>query len=246
MPVRLDPGLEDRGLWHDFHARFVVALANHLAEALAPRYLAVVDERVYLAVEHEVPRLVRPDVAVVGQPEARPFHEGGQGGRSATATRPILVPVALRDEIRERSVMIRTPAGQLVASLELLSPNNKRPGHEGRRLYLQKREQLLSAGVHLVEMDFLLAGERMPLATQWPRCDRAVLVVRAHRLHAGELYPFGVDDPLPTIALPLLDPDPDYPLALQPILEQVWRAARYDLVLRAQDRGQPGLESPRG
>ena len=230
--VRLDPRLEQRGLWHDFHARFVAALANHLAEALTPRYLAVIDERVYLAVEHEVPQLVRPDVAVLEGAEAHPVGEASWGSRSVTTTQPVIVPVALREEVRERSVTVRTPAGQLVASLELLSPNNKRPGHEGRRSYLQKREQLLSSGVHLVEMDFLLAGERMPLAVPWPACDRAVLVVRAHRLHAGELYPFGVGDPLPSVALPLLDPDPDYPLALQPILEQVWHAARYAVLLR--------------
>lgn len=229
--LRLDPRLERQGLWHDFHVRFVVALANHLSEELAPRYVAVVEERVYLAVEHTVPRLVRPDVGVTQRSDRPLFEQAAQRARSATATQPIIVPVAVREEIRERSVAIRTPAGQLVGSLEILAPNNKRPGHEGRRSYLQKREQILSAGIHLVEMDFLLGGERMPLATDWPACDRAVLVVRAHRLHAGELYPFDVDDPLPTVALPLLDPDPDYPLALQPILEGVWRAARYDVLL---------------
>lgn len=231
-PVLLDPRLEHQGLWHDFHARFVVALANHLSDALAPRYVAVVDERVYLAIEQDVPRLVRPDVAVVDRPEAPTLAERGQGHASAATTRPIVVSVAVRDEIRERSVAIRTPAGQLVTSLEVLSPNNKRPGHEGRRSYLEKREQLLAAGIHLVEMDFLLKGERMPLATEWPACDRAVLVVRARRLHAAELYPIGLEDVLPTIALPLLEPEPDFPLALQPLLEHVWHTARYDVLLR--------------
>lgn len=232
-PFRLDPRLERQGLWHDFHARFVVALANHLSDALAPRYVATVDERVYIAVEQDLPRLVRPDVSVTEHPQVPAVVRPGEASAPATLARPIIVPVAIRDEVRERSVAIQTPAGQLVTALEILSPNNKRPGHEGRRSYLQKREQLLAGGVHLVEMDFLLGGERMPLATEWPACDRAVLVVRAHRLHAAELYPFGVNDSLPTFALPLLEPEPDYMLALQPLLEQVWRTARYDLLLRA-------------
>lgn len=227
--VRLDPRLETRELWQDFHTRYIAALANHLSEALAPRYVAVVEDRVYSAWESEG-QWCRPDVAVV----RAPTHQLGSRREAGTSglARPVIVPVAVRDEVTEHSVSIRTPDGQLVTTIELLSPNNKRPGHEGRQAYLSKRSRLLQAGIHLAELDLLVEGERMPLARPWPACDRAVLIVRAHRLDKGELYPFRVDDPLPTIALPLREPDADYPLDLQAILEETWRRARYDLWLR--------------
>lgn len=105
----------------------------------------------------------------------------------------MVVAVAVREEVRQRFVAIRTAAGELVTVIELLSPNHKRPG--------------------------------------WPPCDRSVRVIRRHRAHAGEQYPFSIDDPLPTIALPLREPDEDYPLQLQAVLEDLWRRGNYDHVL---------------
>lgn len=227
--IRLDPRLEARGLWQDFHTRYVAALANHLSEALAPRYVAIVEDRVYVAWESQS-QWLRPDVAVARASAPGPASEARHAGRRWA--QPVIVPVAIGDQVTEHSVSIRASDGELVTTIELLSPNNKRPGHEGRQAYLTKRTRVLQAGIHLAELDFLLHGERMPLARPWPACDRAVLVVRAHRLDRGERYPFGADDPLPTIALPLREPDPDYPLDLQAILEETWQRARYDVWLR--------------
>jgi Protein of unknown function (DUF4058) len=51
---------------------------------------------------------------------------------------------------------------QLVTVLELLSPCNKRPGLD-REQYLAKRQQLLASSVHLVELDLLRGGPRLPI-----------------------------------------------------------------------------------
>jgi hypothetical protein len=44
-----------------------------------------------------------------------------------------------------------------------------------------------------------------------------------------ELYPCRLRDPLPTIGVPLADPDPDASLALQGALKRVYTAAGYEL-----------------
>lgn len=228
----LDPRLEESGLWPDFHTRFIAALANHLGEILHPHYVALVEERIYVAWEGEpIGQVFRPDVTIVhAAPDVTSMTS--EAAISTVTAEPMIVPVALRDEVREPFISIRTPENELVTTIELLSMNNKRPGHEGRRTYLEKRQSVLTAGIHLVELDFLLGGERMPLARPWPRCDRAVLVVRAHRAHAGELYGFRVRDSLPTIRLPVRRGEPDRPLDLQGVLDDVWTRARYDRLIQ--------------
>lgn len=52
----MDPYLEHPVLWEGFHARLVVAIANHLQPRLDPRYVASVEERVYLACVNRWPR----------------------------------------------------------------------------------------------------------------------------------------------------------------------------------------------
>lgn len=230
LPVRLDPTLETAGLWQDFHTSFIISLRDSLRRALGDRYLTLAEERVYVAWEGApLPSVHRRDISVA-TPGSPATATAGPSG--SVATSPVmLVAVALPEEILQRFVAIRTPAGELVTVLEVLSPYNKRPGHEGRQNYLTKRQEFISAGIHLVEVDLLLGGERMPLAQPWPSCDRSVLVIRRHRPQAAELYPFSVRDPLPTIALPLRDPDGDHPLPLQAVLEEAWDRGGYDAVV---------------
>ena len=47
---------------------------------------------------------------------------------------------------------------EVVTVLETLSPANKRPGGDGRREYLKKREEVLQSPSHLVEIDLLRGG----------------------------------------------------------------------------------------
>ena len=54
----MDPYLEHPVLWEGLHARLVVAIANHLQPRLDPRYVASVEERVYI----EGPQRRIPDV----------------------------------------------------------------------------------------------------------------------------------------------------------------------------------------
>ena len=61
--------------------------------------------------------------------------------------------------------------------IELLSPANKQPGSD-REQYIHKRRQLLCSQTHLVELDLLRGGPRMPVE-ELPACDYYALVSRA-------------------------------------------------------------------
>ncbi|BAS29205.1 DUF4058 family protein [Limnochorda pilosa] len=235
--VRLDPRLETSGLWPDFHARFLVALADHLTPLLRPRYLTLVEERVYVAWEEAPSVAYRPDASVT-----RPHPPASAGQAHATSVptaEPIPALLPFPEEVRERYLRVQTASGELVTVVELLSPNNKRPNHEGRAAYLRKREDLLAARVNLVEMDLLVNGERMPLVSPWPPGDRFVLVARGTAPGRGELYPIPLPDPLPVIRFPLRSPDADLPLDLQAILADVWVRGDYALKLDQLARGSP-------
>ena len=56
-----------------------------------------------------------------------------------------------------------------------------------------------------------------------------------------EIYPCRLRDPLPVIDIPLADPDPDVPLAIQTALEQVYDEGDYMLRVRYD---QPCVPSP--
>ena len=68
-----------------------------------------------------------------------------------------------------------------MAVIELLSPANKPRGRVGWREYLQKREEVLSSGTHLVELDLLRGGSRLPTVDPLPQGDYFVFVCRAQR-----------------------------------------------------------------
>jgi hypothetical protein len=113
--------------------------------------------------------------------------------------------------IRERESM------KVVTVIEFLSPANKRRGSDGRREYLQKREQVLSSDTHLVELDLLRGGQRLPTVDPLPETDFSVFVCRAQRRYQAEVYAWGLRQPLPRIPIPLAGNDPDVEVDLQAV-----------------------------
>lgn len=232
QPVRLDARLERHGLWPHFHSQFVVTLSFELAKALEPRYVVVTDERVYVTSTPDPPiTTFRPDVSTTLPKQPGAELETLRWSTGLALADPMVVRVPQPERIRERFVTVRTLEGEVVTVVEVLSPNNKAPGHEGRAAYLKKREQVLLSTSHLVEMDLVSGGERMPLEEPWPACAYAILVSRADRRPQAELYPVPEGAALPTIRFPLRAPDPDFPLDLQRVLETVWEQGRYEHLL---------------
>src|SRR3954468_6061860 len=137
----MDPYLEHPGLWLGVHNRLIADLDDELGPQLRPRYFVAVEERVYIA---ELPDVVgRPDavvVAVGGQP--RPTN-----GPAPEVSRPVdrsdaqvlVAALPVVDRFRETYLEVRESAtGDVVTSIEVLSPTNKLPGR-GRREDEEKR-----------------------------------------------------------------------------------------------------------
>src|SRR5215813_13349002 len=127
------------------------------------------------------------------------------------------------------SVYIRQrETARLVAVIELLSPVNKRRG-KGREAYLDKRRTFLTSPVHVIEIDLLRRYPRMPFDDPLPPAHYLVMVCKAGERPRSSVWPINVRQPLPTIPIPLLAPDPPVPLELGQALHTAYERARYDL-----------------
>jgi hypothetical protein len=222
----MNPYLEQDDVWHDFHERFLPHLAEIIGAQLAAHYIVKIDEHIYI---HEPPAeqrtfLGRGDVFVASGQRFAPQD-------TATATAPANAPaqVVLPSvdveglsflEIRDRRDR------RLVTVIELLSPANKYSGPD-REQYLAKRGRLLASSAHLVEIDLLRGGPRMPFATALPGCAYYVMVSRMEKRPQADFWPIQLSDPLPLVPIPLRQPDADATLALQAALHHVYDVARY-------------------
>lgn len=223
----VDPYIEAQGRWPDFHARFITYCCDALSDRLPGNYEAVIEEQFRLYQDDDDPGLItRPDVALLRSGE--PGRGGGGGVAVAEMVEAVTVPIAAieNEEYRHTWIEIRgLPDRSLVAVVELLSPTNKY-GH-GRNDYLRKRTSYLGQRVHLIELDFLLAGRRMPMAAPMPPGDCAVVVARAERRPDAQVYAWSIRRALPQIPIPLRAPDPDIRLDLATVYATAYDRGRY-------------------
>jgi hypothetical protein len=127
------------------------------------------------------------------------------------------------------SVYIRQrETARLAAVIKLLSLVNKRHG-KGREEYLDKRRTFLTSPVHVIEIDLLRSYPRMPFDDPLPPAHYIVMVCKAGERPRSSVWPISVRQPLPTIPIPLLPPDPPVPLELGQALRTAYERARYDL-----------------
>lgn len=122
-------------------------------------------------------------------------------------------------EIRDRA------SRELVTVIEVLSPSNKRTGPD-REQYLAKRNQLLLSNVHLVEIDLLRVGPRLPVR-DLPECDYFYLVSRVDARPEVELWPFLLGDPLPRVPIPVHAGREDASVDLKRLLDSIHDRAGY-------------------
>ena len=221
----MNPYLEREGIWQDFHASFVPAMRDALSEQLRPRYVISVEEHVYVYAPPESDRYFsgRPDVAV----KRTQFEDTQLEADTAVLDAPSHLLLPERADIStEPYLEIRDRDDELVITvIELLSPTNKRAGPH-REQYLAKRQSYLAGNVHVIEIDLLRGGDRMP-AEDMPGCDYCVIVRRAEQLRRAGCWPLRLRDPLPPIPVPLQAPDPDARLDLQGLLHLVYDRAGY-------------------
>jgi hypothetical protein len=237
----MDPYIEDPEIWSDFHLNLATEIQAILNAEIRPRYIARLNSRVtYEVIEIARTRGVRPDVAV-WQPQPP---RGEMGGTAyAIAPAPFESEVSVELPLRLVSIEIRqTDSMELVTAIEVLSPVNKRPGHEAYGEYLRKRRELLRSMTHLLEIDLLRGGQRPPLETDVPDAPYYVTLSREERRPKVEVWPLQLGEELPVLPVPLLAPDPDAPLDLGTAVAAVYERGGYaDLIDYTQPPPPPEL-----
>jgi len=227
----MDPYIEGSEVWRDFHSDLAGEIRARLNALLRPKYYAYSEVTMtYDAVEIGVPRRHqgRPDVGVFTGPEA----QGSSPTAAAIAPAPAENRVPVRVPLKLFTVEIRAAGDRtLVTSIEILSPVNKRRGHEAFDAYRRKREALLDSEVHLIEIDLLRGGERPPLIDPVQPAPYYMTVSRVERRPVVSVWPIQLRDPLPVLPVPLLPPDPDAPLDLGAVVASVYERGAYDLQL---------------
>lgn len=235
----MDPYIESCRLWDDFHFSLMGAIKTALADVVPANYTVRQGERAYitqvrsegLAIERnqmqgdvsislsrgQTPGDGNSNVAML----AEPFTAVDQESVSMVALEQV--------EFREPFVEIRSldPARSLVTTIEVLSPSNKRRGTKGWKLYQRKRIAHLTGQANLIEIDLLRQGGRQPMITPWPNSPYALLVSRSESAPTCRVWPASFASPLPTIPVPLAEPDPDVTLALQPLIDAIYARSRY-------------------
>lgn len=218
----MNPYLENPDLWSEVDFGLIAVLARTLNAVITPKYRAAVEKRVYA------------DSLLVGIPDVSVFQQGTEAASpqrtTATLSEPLVVTVPIAEETQERFLEIReVGTGTVVTVVEVLLPKNKRAG-EGKVKYDAKRQTVLNSTAHLVEIDLLRTGEPKPMAGG-VASDYRILVSRANRRPAAELYPFYWRSPLPRFLLPLRPGDQEPVVDLQTVLEQVYQEAALDLAI---------------
>jgi hypothetical protein len=232
----MDPYLEGY-LWPDVHHRLATQISDQLMPLLRPKYVARIEIHM---VTDETPEaeigIMYPDVEIV-----RTYQTSDQlpvlprgtptGEPTAASMTPITVSVPLLEfEVRLATVEIRDVAqNQLVTSIEILSPVNKR--EPGLSRYREKRQHLRTAKVHLLEIDLLRRGQRIQLHPHVRTSDYRVALIRA-QARVADIWSINLPEPLPTVPVPLRAPDADVLLNLATALATIYDRAAYDLSIQ--------------
>jgi hypothetical protein len=232
----MDPYLEKRGLWEGFHDRLIHKIDESLAQVLPRGYTIDTAVRSYVVLmeaEGKKESLAKPDVAVTEPaPEKKPRKKKGGVAVAEPSEAGESVPMQafVAEEFEEKFVEIYAEGEKriLVTCIEVLSPANKRKGTKGWRKYERKRQAMLLGRANFIEIDLLRGGDKMPMLTPWPDSPYTLLVSRAEDAPYCRVWLAHFQRRLPVIPVPLLAPDPDLTLDLQPLLDGIYALGRYD------------------
>jgi len=241
----MDPYLESPGIWAGLHNALALEIRGELNRMLPAPYYADVEERAELGIidDPDARQRIIPDIVVVKHPLAPPRVEGVGVTVATRARREISPNVELEvfnEPIRHLFVEIRDPTRghKLVTLIEIVSPSNKRPGRD-RKAYARKQREVIESDASLIELDLLRAGRRvltdLGLAAMIehlkPKPTYVVLVNRAWRRGAGmitcQVFPIGLREPLPCIAVPLKQGEDEIPLDLQYVFDRAYDTGPY-------------------
>lgn len=220
----MNPYFERAGIWRGFHNRFLVYLQDAIAEVLDPHYYVEYEESLYIDDADERSRLFAvADVTLVEKHEAEV-----ESHASDAFSAPVMGTILRTSRVRRkrRWLTIRDAANRkIVTVIEMFSPSDKSPGRNRTR-YLAKRERILDSSAHLVEIDFLRGGQRMPIQGL-PASDYLIAVSRQWERPRVGLWPFDLRQPIAPLYVPLSKKADEFVLDLKPVLDRDHDGARY-------------------
>ncbi len=158
MPIH-DWTRVDAGIFHHFHHTWITEIQRALNRGLLPAE--------YYALAEQIAGGLGPDVLTLQRPSNGSPPRGEPTGGIALATSPPRVEFRLRTEIdlyaaKAKSVVIRHKSNhQVIAIVEIVSPGNKNNRH-GLRALVDKVEEMLHGGIHLLFVDLFPPGPRDP------------------------------------------------------------------------------------
>jgi hypothetical protein len=161
MPVH-DWTRVEAGIFHDFHHGWIEEIKRALNRGLLPPG--------HYALAEQIAGGLGPDVLTLRGPTAGQEPEAHPPGAVALAVAPPKVHFRSRAEAdvyatKAKAVVIRhTSRHQVIAVVEIVSPGNKSSRH-AVRAFVEKAEELLRAGVHLLVADLLPPTARDPQGT---------------------------------------------------------------------------------
>lgn len=241
----MDPYMEGP-VWRDFHAGMLLGIREALVPHVRPRYVVRAEERVYMEhlPEEERPNVIYPDVTMMESARGGDPAKGGVATASAIEAATVTLTVPMPERRHEVFLTVRARETlQVITVIEVLSPANKRPGSDGRQEYLNKRESILLSRAHLVELDLLRGGERLPTIEPLPPADYYAIISRERLRPQIEVFYWTLRQRLPTIPIPLAGNDPDVRLDLQAVFDMVYDRAGYDYSLDYHRPIEPPLSA---
>jgi hypothetical protein len=232
----MDPYLEACGLWEGFHNRLISKIDQTLAPILPRGYTIDTAVRSYVVLmesEGKKEHLAKPDLTITESTAGKKQRKKGGGAAVAETSEEapsVLMQAFVAERVQETFVEIYAEGEEriLVTCIEVLSPSNKRKGAEGWEVYERKRKAMLLGQANFIEIDLLRGGHKMPMLTPWPESAYTLLLCRRKDAPYCRVWPVSLQRRLPPIPVPLLDPDPDLTLDLQPLLDDIDSLGRYE------------------
>jgi hypothetical protein len=241
----MDPYLEGE-MWQEFHDTLTHQIRGQLLASLPPHYVALLNKRYVIdrsgleIVDLPITHVIYPDVHIVQAPRIRETAVADY----TTLTAPTIELVnPLPAEVPLLNIEIRDVAERrLVTVIEILSPVNKQGS--GWREYVEKRTALLQTQTHLLEIDLLRGGRRIPfIGGELPPAHYYLFLSRFTNRPLVEVWPVQLPQSLPTLPVPLLPPDPDVPLALQTAVDTAFDLVGYHRLLNYNQLPPPPLDA---
>lgn len=233
MPVH-DWTRVDAGIFHDFHHEWISTIKRALNAGLLPPD--------HYALAEQIAGGLGPDVLTLQGPTngAPPVGEPRAG--ITLAASPPQVWFRARTEIdmyaaKAKAVAIHHASNhRVVAMVEIVSPGNKNSRH-GLRAFVEKAEELLRAGIHLLIVDLFPPSARDPQGIHkaiWDEFNDNNFTLPADRqltlaAYTGGLCPEAFIEPTAVgaalAAMPLfLTPDEYIRVPLEPTYQAAWEA----------------------